>query len=247
MTTPHAPTRIVGNSGRRRRLAGLLLWLVLAAGCADERPNVLVPDGSPTVSVMDFQEPFSLDPLPAGWSHRTFWRHEPMAMSFVTKGGVAAMRFATDDTASMLFRHVEIDLVAYPYLSWRWYVETEIDGSVDERTRAGDDHPARFFLAFTTGAGDRHRMEIIWGNRLFGAGDYKHIGSFPHYVANGGATNVGRWHHEVVDLAEIYRTLWGEPAGATLVDIGVFCDSDDTGASSVAYVADVQMARAESS
>jgi len=35
--------------------------------------------------------------------------------------------------------------------------------------------------------------------------------------------------------------LWGDPAGARIVDIAFFCDSDDTGGETVAYFADVRV------
>jgi hypothetical protein len=38
------------------------------------------------------------------------------------------------------FRHVDIDLAAYPMLAWRWYIELPIRSPLDERTREGDDH-----------------------------------------------------------------------------------------------------------
>ena len=218
--------------------------LALAAGataCGDSRVNVLVPDGSPSLAVMDFTDPVPIDPLPDGWYHRRFWRHGPMDISFETKEDVAAIRLATQDTASMLFRHTDIPLDLYPTLSWQWYIEKGIDSGIDELTEEGDDHPARFFIVFDTADGEPHRMEIIWGNRVLGAGDYKRIGSFPHYVANGGQANVGRWHQEAVDLAEIYRELWGDPTGARIVDIALFCDSDDTGGETIAYFADVRV------
>jgi hypothetical protein len=47
-------------------------------------------------------------------------------MAFAVKDGVPSMRFETDDSASMLFRHVDIDLAAYPMLAWRWYIELPI-------------------------------------------------------------------------------------------------------------------------
>ena len=143
----------------------------------------------------------------------------------------------------MLFRHVDIELYEYPTLTWQWFIEDGIDSDVDESTREGDDHPARFMVVFDSADGERHRMEIIWGNRMFGAGDYKYLGSFPHYVANGGAENVGRWHRERIDLTDIYQELWGETAGARLVDLALFCDSDETGDETIAYVADVRVER----
>ena len=134
----------------------MIIVLAVAAmtSCGDTRVNVLVPDGFPSFAIMDFTDPLPLDPLPDGWYHRRFWRHGPMEIAFETKEGIPAIRLGTHDTASMLFRHVEIELNAYPILSWQWYIEKGIDGSVDELTRDGDDHPARFFVMFETAGGE---------------------------------------------------------------------------------------------
>ena len=62
----------------------------------------LKPGGGPVVTVMDFGQPFPLDPLPSGWRHRKFWTRSPMSMAFAVKDGVPSMRFETHDSASML-------------------------------------------------------------------------------------------------------------------------------------------------
>ena len=36
---------------------------------------------------MDFRQPLALDPVPDGWRHRTFFRTDPMQISFVSKEG----------------------------------------------------------------------------------------------------------------------------------------------------------------
>ena len=95
---------------------------------------------------------------------------------------------------------------AVSMLAWRWYVELPIRSPRDERTREGDDHPARLFLRFLTDRGEKRAMEVIWGNRLK-AGDYKFIGGFPHFVADGGDDRVGRWLDEKIDLARIYGRM----------------------------------------
>jgi hypothetical protein len=48
-------------------------------------------------------------------------------------------------------------------------------------------------------------MEVIWGNRLK-PGDFKYIGGFPHFVADGGDDRVGQWLHEKIDL-RIYAEI----------------------------------------
>ena len=95
------------------------------------RVEVLKTDGEPVVTVMDFGQPFPLDPLPSGWRHRSFWTRSPMTMAFAVKDRVPSMRFETPDSASMLFRHVDIDLAAYPMLAWRWYIELPVRSPSD--------------------------------------------------------------------------------------------------------------------
>ena len=141
-----------------------------------------------------------------------------MTMAFAVKDGVPSMRFETHDSASMLFRHVDIDLGAYPMLAWRWYIELPIRSTLDERTREGDDHPARLFLRFLTDHGEKRAMEVIWGNRLK-PGDYKYIGSFPHFVADAGDDRAGRWLDQKIDLARILAEIWKDAAPAHLVEL----------------------------
>jgi len=222
-------------------LVFIALTFVTACDRGRERTNV-VTGGQPEVTVMDFSTPFSLDPLPAGWYHRTFWTRGPMQTAFAVKDGVPALRFETRSTASMLFRHVDLDLADYQFLIWRWYIEEPIDSPLDERTREGDDHPARLFLVFRTATGQDRRMEIIWGNKLK-AGDYKYIGGFPHYVADGSNENIRQWRSEEVDLREVYRHIWPDGAPAHLIDIAIFCDSDETHGHTVSYFADVKLRR----
>jgi len=166
-------------------VVGLISWHLFGG-----RRDVLKPDGGPVVTVMDFGQSFPLDPLPSGWWHRKFWTRSPMTMAFAVKEGVPSMRFETHDSASMLFRYVDIDLAAYPMLAWRWYIELPIRSPLDERTREGDDHPARLFLRFVTDRAEKRAMEVIWGNRL-NPGEYKYIGGFPHFVADAGDDRVG--------------------------------------------------------
>ena len=168
-----------------------------------------------------------------------------MTMSFVVKDGVPSLRFETHDSASMLFRSVDVDLTTYPMFAWRWYIELPIRSPLDERTREGDDHPARLFLRFLTDQGEKRAMEIIWGNRLK-PGNYKYIGGFPHFVADAGDDRVGRWLDEKIDLDSVYAEIWKDAAPAHLVDIAVFCGSDDTHTASVSYFAYVRLERRRS-
>lgn len=207
----------------------------------DDFPVFTAVSGELELQVMDFSSPMPLDPLTEGWWHRRFLTRTAMDMSFASVAGRHALRLATDNSASMLFRFVDINLEHYPLLAWQWLVENPIDTNLDETTRAGDDHPARLFISFRHDGQQRRSMEIIWGNALR-AGDYKIIGNFPHYVANGGEDKLGLWQDEEINLLEIYRKLWPEDTGPVrITDIALFCDSDETGDDSVAYFASVSV------
>jgi len=213
------------------------------------RNHPLVPNGSASLVLMDFSKPIALDPIAEGWHHRTFSGVEPMSISQVEKDGRAAMRLATSSSASMLFRFVDIPIDEYPSLRWEWFIEQGVRSEEDERTVAGDDHPARLYLKFVDAQGDDHAMEIIWGNQQLQAGEWLHLGfllgliEFPHFVANGGEANEGSWQPQEVDLREIHRELWGDPSGARLTEIALFCDTDQTGATTVAYFSDLRAER----
>ena len=227
-----------------------LAVFVLTACSGGQRLNVLVSDGSPSIAVMDFRQPPALDPLPDGWWHRRFFRTDPMQISFIAKEGRPSIRLATHNSGSMLYRFTDFALDQYPILGWGWFVEQPVASDIDETIVAGDDHPARLYIKFRSADGDAHAMEIIWGNRKLRAGDWKYLesfwsrSSFPHYVARGGNENAGRWHDEMVDLRSLYRKQWGDPLGARLEEVALFCDTDATGARSVAYFSTVRVERA---
>jgi hypothetical protein len=43
----------------------------------------------------------------------------------------------------------------------------------------------------------------------------------------GSGDRIGRWLDEKIDLASVYAEIWKDAAPAHLVDVAVFCDSDD--------------------
>lgn len=168
------------------------------------------------------------DTLSEGWKERKFFRVTPTQYRSSQEDGKQVLRCTTDNSASILARDVDIALSDLPILSWRWLVTQPIESDLDESTEAGDDHPLRFYVRFSNGAGETRSAEIIWSNKKYAPGDYKIIGTFPHLVANGLHENVGEWHDQTVDLRDLYRDIGGTGA-ANLDVLGFFCDSDNTG------------------
>jgi hypothetical protein len=63
------------------------------------------------------------------------------------------------------------------------------------------------------------------------------IGSFPHFAADGGDDRVGCWLDGRIDLERVYSQIWNDTAPAHVIDVAVFCDSDDTHTASISYFA----------
>ncbi len=206
------------------------------------RVNVIKPSTTDFVVVADFSNPISLEPIEPGWYHQIFNFIDPMSVSFTKHKGVKSARFETDDGGSMLLRHVEVPLAEYPVLTWKWFVEKAIQSNVDERSGKGDDSSARIFISFAVDGEAPRRMEIIWARQL-ARGDKKFTHKFNHYVVRGKGDPIGIWQDEQLDLEKIYEQFWPDKKSATIDALAIFCDSDDTDESTVAYFSGLVLSR----
>jgi len=213
-------------------IAGVVYWKTRPSPFNTGNPLVASEARVELLAGLNTQE------LPSGWVHREFLTVSPAEYEMVEEDGKKVLRCTTDNSASIFARDTAIPLATHPILSWRWKVVQAIESDVDEAITEGDDHPVRFFLTFSNENGDRNAMEIIWSNKKYAPGDYKIIGSFYHYVANGLDTNVGKWFDQTVDLRQLYKDIGGTGT-PTLETLGFFCDSDNTGSKSEGMFSDV--------
>lgn len=206
------------------------------------RQNVLRPQlGDGSVVIMRFEEPINLNPIGPGWQHKTFLRSEPMIITFEEKLGIDAIRLDTRDMSSMLVRQVEVPLIDYPILSWRWLIEKGIESKVDETTREGDDHPAIIYITFQSNSGGKRMLELVWGNRVKKDTVYR-IDGMPKYVVRNNGDGFGVWHSEKLKLADVYESVFEESsAGTNVVEVAVMADSDSLDLTTSAYFADLTM------
>lgn len=233
-------------------LPWLCLSLLVLTSCTSTRNDIsergaaIIADPSQDqVTIMDFASPPQLKPLSPGWDQHEFFWHKPVHVSFVSKKGKAAAKFHTKDSASILIRSVDARLDEFPLLKWQWLVEKAIAAKVPENIPAGDDHPVRLIVYFEDLAKEEKIIEIIWGNQLK-AGSSVVVHGYKHFVARGAEAELDSWYSESIDLAQLYRSTFGEQPNVRVTDIGIFCDSDDTNGETIAYVAKIALAQAGS-
>lgn len=239
----------------------IVLFLVAAPGLA------IPEEEGKTLEIGAFSRAPKMDALPRGWEPLGFRRIERETVyDLVEVDGRRALRADSDASASGLIRRVDVDLRRHPVLEWHWKIEHVIPES-DVRKKAGDDYPARVYVAFgyepeRVGLWERARFEAA---RLF-FGDYPPTRAINYIwatraaegeivpnaysdrvrmiVVESGPERVGEWVHEEQDVYEDYLRAYGEPP-PHVTGVAVMTDSDDTGSTALAWYGDLRFRAAD--
>ena len=180
----------------------------------------------------------------------------------VQEEGQQVIRAETENSASGLIERQTLDPEATPVLEWRWKVSNVFENG-DARTKAGDDYPARIYVAFAfeperagfferakrSAAGVFYDEEIpgtalnyIWANRLQqGAIVPNPFSEETQMIAvTSGGDQAGEWVKVRRNIVEDYQAAFGRKPPA-IIGIGIMSDSDNTGGSATAWYGDIQL------
>ncbi len=178
--------------------------------------------------------------------------------------GSTCLKTESHASASALVQETAFSVHEYPRARWRWKVGN-IYRNGNARTKAGDDYPIRIYVMFEyrpEQAGVLERMQYGLAKRLYG--QYPPHSSLNYVWANKpdkarilgspytdrakmvlleqGASHVGIWQDEDVDILADYREAFGtDPPGRAR--IAVMNDSDNTGESSVSWLQYIEVYR----
>lgn len=162
-----------------------------------------------------------------GWKTRVF----DSKTTYAVKSGV--LHASCDDSASAVYREFDIDLEKTPYLQWSWKVEGVYE-SIDERTRAGDDYPARIYVIKKKGLFGMGTLALnyVWSNQQKAGTTWEsaYTDQAQMVAVDAGTEKVGQWRTHRRNVARDFRALFGEDV--TRVDgVAVMTDCDDSGQS----------------
>lgn len=177
--------------------------------------------------------------------------------SWAEDGG--ALVASSRASASMLYTSVPAKTA--PILTWRWRVDTAVPAT-DLTRKGGDDRSLSLTVGFaydpaTATLGERMKrivvenvagadapgriVDFVWGGAQ-PAGtriESPYSGSSGQIVIRRSATEAtGAWQSERVDIAALYRDIWGT-APPPVTRVAVFMDTDDTGGTGQARIADI--------
>lgn len=199
-----------------RALSALLLALAPAAGAA---PGLFSATGL------------------QGWLPQAF--DGKAATQYRIAGGVLEARCRA--SASGLLWKEPIDLAATPVLRWRWRVDRVYAG-LDERTRAGDDFPARVYVVRDGGwAPWRTRSLVyVWASEAPQGSDWPSAYARQAHVLalRSGSAEAGQWREERRNVREDFRRYFGLDV-ARVDGVALMSDCDDAGRAGVAAYGDL--------
>ncbi len=201
----------------------------------------------------------------SGWQPLTFpniSRHTQYQL--VEVDGRRVVRATSDSSASGLIFRTRIDPTQYPVIRWRWKV-SGIYADGDARTKAGDDYPARLYVAFAfdparaswweklrrkaaqvfySGPLPGSALNYIWANKL-PEGQIVTNAFSPQtrmVAVESGEGRKGQWVTEQRNILADYRKAFGHNP-PPIVGIGIMTDSDNTGSSATAWYGDIELLR----
>ncbi len=161
--------------------------------------------------------------------------------TFDEKSGRRALFADSRGTASGLYREIRVDLSRTPWLHWSWRVDRVLNG-VDERTRAGDDYPARVYVVVSGGAAfwKTRSLVYVWSsNQPVGAIWNSAFTSNARVMAlRSGTRDAGQWVSEKRDIRADFRQLFGEDI-EQIDAVALMTDTDNSGQSATAWYGDL--------
>ena len=157
------------------------------------------------------------------------------------KSGRRALFAVSQGAASGLYREIRVDLNKTPWLNWSWRVDQVLDG-IDERSKTGDDYPARVYMVVSGGAAfwKTRSLVYVWSSHQpIGATWHNAFTSNARVMAlRSGLDDTGRWVSEKRNIRADFQQLFGEEIDA-IDAVALMTDTDNSGQNAAAWYGDI--------
>ena len=200
--------------------------------------------GSPAESYLvdDFTES-EVGVLPLDWNLRRASELKEYWVEADSTGQYMAARTVASDM--MVVKEIDVDIVKYPFINWRWRVH-ELPTAGDESVKEVCDAPAS--IAIVTGASRiiPKSIKYTWSTTLpVGTVTESPFAYWPSrtdiVVLESGTEKQGQWVTEKRNILEDYKKLYGKSTvkRKRIRAIAIMSDSDNTASVSAADYDDI--------
>jgi Protein of unknown function (DUF3047) len=175
------------------------------------------------------------------WVEKKFTRNTT-EYRVVRKQGTAVLLAQSKNSASGLWRMLDIHPVESGTVSWRWEVDHSLPGNRNERKKQGDDYAARVFVVFEPHFLNWKTRSLcyVWASQQAQGSVYaspfaSNVGTI---VLQSGDQFAGKWIVEKRDFVADYKIFFGEPP-TRVSAVAFMVDTDNTGSKATAYFDDI--------
>ncbi|HEB93907.1 MAG TPA: DUF3047 domain-containing protein [Gammaproteobacteria bacterium] len=177
-----------------------------------------------------------------GWGEKSFAGNTQYEIVDTEQG--KALQARARSSASGMFKKIRIDLTRTPWLHWSWRVDETFRGN-DERSKAGDDYPARIYVVVDGGMffWRTRAVNYVWSSNQPVGTNWPNAftGNAMMLAVRSADTDTGRWVQERRNVREDLKRLFGKDF--THIDaVAVMTDSDNTGQTTSALYGDIYFA-----
>ena len=173
------------------------------------------------------------------WQEKSFVGNTQYEISDTDHGKV--LKAMTEGKASGLFKEVKVDLERTPYLNWSWQVQNIYSGN-DERSKTGDDYPARIYVVVSGGVffWKTRAVNYVWSSHQPAGVQWPnaYTDNARMLAVRSGDRQVGEWLTEKRNVREDFQALFGKDI-SKIDAIAVMVDGDNTGQSATARFGDI--------
>ncbi|MDR9436795.1 MAG: DUF3047 domain-containing protein [Thiohalophilus sp.] len=175
----------------------------------------------------------------SGWEEKSFEGHTTYKL--VDGPYSQALRAVTQGEASGLYKAIEVDLAKTPWLNWSWKI-TNIFTDNDEKTRAGDDYPARVYVVVSGGLffWRTRAINYVWASHepQGSQWDNAYTDKAKMVAVQSGEAKAGQWVQEKRNVRKDLENVFGEAIGQ-IDAVAVMVDGDNTGQSAESFFGDI--------
>jgi len=182
---------------------------------------------------------FSADDL-SGWQSKEFLGQTEYRL--ISLDDRRVLQAEANASASGLFKEIEIDLKATPFLNWEWMLQKALP-PLQETTKAGDDYGARIYVVVKGGLlfwktralnyvwSSSQPRESVWPNAFAGKNAML-------LAVRTAEDDTNRWYREKRNVYQELKEIFGEEI-RTIDAIAIMTDSDNSKGTTRAVYGDI--------
>lgn len=196
---------------------------------------------SQTLLANPSNQPFKAfpDTTLSDWKEKSLAGHTKYKL--IKEGNSTVLQADANSTASLLFKEEAIDLTTNPWLEWSWKIDSIYKG-IDEKTKGGDDYPARLYVVAKVGLlpWDSLAINYVWSSNQPINSNWKSPFTSKSTMVSvqSGEQNQGTWVSQRRNVAHDFKQYFNVDV-KQIRGYAVMVDGDNASQSGTAYFGNI--------